>query len=432
MLANQQTPAQRLNAIVEQGLCIGCGLCQAVAGVDRIAVAKCKNGYEHPVIIGELNHEIVDKIYATCPGTRIEGLPENQVSFDAKQDNVWGVWHRIVLGYAGDEQIRHEGATGGVLTALASYLLVSKKVDFILHAKASTVNPTFGEAHLSFTHSDVLEGAGSRYGPTAPLLAIDQVLERDQPFAFIGKPCDIAALRNYAQYDRRVNLLVKYFLTPVCGGYWPPQEMNNFLRKNDIEPGQVTKLRYRGFGCPGATRVEVGDKIKDFHYLDIWGEGEAEWSLPFRCKICPDGIGEAADIAASDTWLGGSPNRIDSEIDPGMNAIIARTEQGVQLIADAVADGALEIESDIVPDRLSLYQPHQVTKKYAVWGRYQGLKQADRIVPQTARLRIEELAGELPKAYSDIQRAGTLRRIKQGKVEQPTPELFENNVLSDQ
>ena len=55
----------------------------------------------------------------------------------------------------------------------------------------------------------MIEAAGSRYGPAAPLIDIDQVLNREEPFAFIGKPCDIAALRNFAEIDVRVNRLVR-------------------------------------------------------------------------------------------------------------------------------------------------------------------------------------------------------------------------------
>ena len=37
-----------------------------------------------------------------------------------------------------------------------------------------------------------------------------KVLARNQPFAFFAKPCDVAALRNYAEQDPRVDALVKY------------------------------------------------------------------------------------------------------------------------------------------------------------------------------------------------------------------------------
>lgn len=81
-------PADRLYRIVEQGLCIGCGLCQAIAGPDRIRVMKTESGYEHPVVTGEIDHALVDRIYDTCPGTRIEGLPEREIAADTKLDNV--------------------------------------------------------------------------------------------------------------------------------------------------------------------------------------------------------------------------------------------------------------------------------------------------------------------------------------------------------
>jgi coenzyme F420 hydrogenase subunit beta len=425
-MSNSKSPGERLYAIVEQGLCIGCGLCQAVAGVERLRVTKTLSGYLQPVVEGELDDETVDCIYRICPGTRIEGLPRSLLEADTRHDNVWGPWRRIVRAWAGDPEIRFEGSTGGVLTALANYLLASKRVDFVLHVKASTTEPSFGEATLSFDESDVFEAAGSRYGPAAPLVDIKAALARNRPFAFIAKPCDVAALRNYARQDERVDRLVRYMLVMVCGGYGTPQGTNDFFRRVGIDPAQVTALRYRGRGCPGPTRVETGDEAREFHYIDYWGEDETTWALPFRCKICPDGIGEAADIAASDTWVGGGPNRVDSVDDPGTNALIARTRAGEELIAAAAEAGALTLEYDIVPDIMSVYQPHQVNKKYAVWARHQGLADAGRIVPRTEGLRIEQLARDLPDESNDFQRQGTQKRIEIGKATEPTPVASDN------
>ena len=215
---SDKTPAERLYAIVEQGLCIGCGLCQSVAGKDaqgkrRLNVVKTSNGYLTPVIESELDHETVDRIYATCPGTRVEGLPSRLIEADTRQDNVWGPWRRMVRAWAADPVVRFEGSTGGVLTALAAYLLASKRVEFVLHVKTSSSEPSFGEPTLSFTDADVFKAAGSRYGPTAPLLNIDEILERNQTFAFIAKPCDIGALRNYGKQDERESLVtLQYFI----------------------------------------------------------------------------------------------------------------------------------------------------------------------------------------------------------------------------
>ncbi len=422
-MTRRQSPSERLYAIVEQGLCIGCGLCQSIAGAESLRVCKTESGYEQPVVVGELDHATVDRIYAACPGTRIEGLPESLLEDDTRIDNVWGPWRRIVRAWAADPKIRFEGSTGGVMTALGQYLLASERVAFILQVRTSAAEPTFGERTLSFTDAAVIEAAGSRYGPAAPLIDIADVLARGEPFAFFAKPCDVAALRNYALQDQRVDALLRYCVVMVCGGYGTPQGTNEFFRRVGIDPDAVTALRYRGRGCPGPTRVETAAGAHEYHYIDYWGEDETTWTLPFRCKICPDGIGEAADLAVSDTWIGGGPNRIDSETDPGVNGVIARTRAGEELLAAAAAAGALEIEYDLAPDDMSVYQPHQMHKKYAAWARHQGLGDAGRIVPQTARLRIEELAAELPEESNRYQREGMRARVEAGKATLPTPKI---------
>ena len=417
-----EAAVRRMNAIAEQGLCIGCGICQAIAGKDRIEVAKNQDGNLRPIVRGDLDEDLVDQVYDICPGTTVRGLPERLVNGDTRADPVWGPWRRMVHAWASDAQFRYEGSTGGVLTALAGYLLTSGRVSFVLHTKASASDPAFGEYHLSFGRDDVLAAAGSRYGPTATLVGIDAVLDRDEPFAFIGKPCDIAALRNLARHDPRVNAQVKYWLTPVCGGYMPtPSRIETVRRLAGVEPEDLTGLRYRGRGCPGPTTIESRTGRLDLHYLDFWGEDASKWSLPFRCKICPDGIGESADIAAADSWPGGAPDRDTSEHDPGTNAVVVRTAAGAELLDAAARDGAVTLERDLSPEDLSGYQPHQVRKKYTVWPRLEGLARAGHVRPAYEGLRLEELAADLPPDMRAAQSEGTLQRIRDGKVGEATP-----------
>ena len=416
-------PADRLYRIVEEGLCIGCGLCEAVAGPDSVRMTVQPSGYEHPVVTGSVDHATVDTIYDTCPGTRVDGLADSLTPPDTTVDGVWGPWRRIVRAWATDPQVRHVGSTGGVLTALGQYLLRTGRVDFVLHTKASTSEPTFGECTTSYSEADVLEAAGSRYGPTATLRTIDRVLDQNRPFAFIGKPCDIAALRNLARHDQRVDRLVRYWLTPVCGGFGPPAFTDGFLERIGVQRSELTGFRYRGRGCPGPTRAETVDRVVESHYLDYWGDDASQWSLPWRCKICPDGIGESADLAASDTWPGGSPTREASASDLGTNAVVARTVAGHELLEAAAADGAITIEGDVTPDAMSGYQPHQVSKKRAVAPRLAGIAEEHRIRPRFTGLRLDELTAEMPVVVNDAQRAGTRQRIAIGKATEPRPSM---------
>lgn len=96
------SPAERLNRISEQGLCVGCGLCQTIAGPDRVRVEMTPTGYERPVIVGDIDHATVDKIYDVCPGIRVEGLPEGLVDPSTQHDKVWGAYRRVVRAFASD------------------------------------------------------------------------------------------------------------------------------------------------------------------------------------------------------------------------------------------------------------------------------------------------------------------------------------------
>ena len=419
MNESTQTPisaTERLNKIVNDGMCIGCGLCEPVAGADKVKVKKSAAGMLIPFASDNLDHETVDKIYDVCPGTRVEGLPEHLVDENTQHDLVWGDYRKMVLGWASDEETRFKASTGGALTALGQYLLTSNKVDFLLHARASKANPTFGEACLSLEVDDVINAAGSRYGPTAALINIDEVLNKNQPFAYIGLPCDIAALRNYAKLDNRVNKLVKYWLTPVCGGYMPTPSMRDFLNKLNIDFDQLSGFRYRGYGCPGPTRIELKDgTVIEKNYTDFWGEDESCWSLPHRCKMCPDGIGEAADIAASDTWPSGSPDPASEHLDPGTNAIVVRTAQGLALLNDAVDAGFITLGELVDPRYMNSVQPHQMNKKLKTRARYNGQRAAGSVVPRTARLRLDALYEANNPVDNQAQFEGAMKRAVERK-----------------
>ena len=114
--------------------------------------------------------------------------------------------------------------------------------------------------------------------------------------------------------------------------------MDRFLRDREgLDPDRLTAFRYRGHGCPGRMRYELDDgTCKEFRYTDFWGTDESQWVPPFRCKVCPDGIGEAADIAAADTWPGGSPDPATEAVEPfpTRGSIVARCHDCAVLCAN--------------------------------------------------------------------------------------------------
>lgn len=80
----------RFYRIVEDGVCIGCGLCQSLTGEHKVRMIKSQSGELRPQIQSELSSQDVDKVYATCPSTRAEGLPITDIDAASNYDPVWG------------------------------------------------------------------------------------------------------------------------------------------------------------------------------------------------------------------------------------------------------------------------------------------------------------------------------------------------------
>jgi len=407
-----------LSNIVQSGLCIGCGLCESIAGQQHIQIAMTPEGRERPIIQESVAPETMNRIGEVCPGLVIEGMPAAEITEQTTIDPMWGALLRLDRGYAAEPAVRFQGATGGVLTALAIYLLESQKVDFILHIAADPERPMRSKPHLSYTRADVLAGAGSRYGPAAPLRHFLEILEKEQPFAFIGKPCDINAIRNLAKYDSRVDTYCQYLLTLVCGGASELGKSWDILNDFGLSEDELTLFRYRGFGNPGRTRLEAKDgRAFELTYQEMWAE-ESQWRLQSRCKICPDAIGEGADIAASDVWPGGGPTGEDA----GFNGILTRTARGVRLLEAAVEEGALIIDRALTPRDMDGFQPHQVRKKEAVWARLEGLREAGHLAPDVSGLRIEALSQRNSVEANCAEKDGIQQRVQDGRFGEPLSE----------
>ena len=338
------TSIKKLSDIVDNGLCIGCGICQSIAGKDNLEISMTNKGRLEPKEIKKITPEIFNKILNICPGTIVEGLPKENIDDKAKHDLIWGYYLSLCYAWSTDKKIRFESSTGGLLNGLSLYLLESQKVKFILHTDGDPKQPMRSLSKFSYDKKDLVGGESrSRYGPASPLDKFHKALELNKPFAFVGKPCDISAIRQLSKIDQRVNELCKYLLTLVCGGFAEFTKSQDFIESFNVKEDELSIFRYRGFGNPGKMYIKTKDgREHDREYNSFWGE-ESTWRVPFRCKICPDAIGDSADIAALDTWRGGSPEGEDE----GFNAAIIRTKKGFELLNDASKAGYIKIGDEI-------------------------------------------------------------------------------------
>ncbi|WP_226576839.1 Coenzyme F420 hydrogenase/dehydrogenase, beta subunit C-terminal domain [Acuticoccus sediminis] len=362
-------------------------------------------GFLRPVPVGDVTRDEEKAISHVCPGRRLEvqaGEREN--------DPLWGPLVGVRIGYALDPEVRYAGSSGGALSAILANLLEVGAVDRVIQTSAA-IDPPYGNATVvSGTAEDVLAASGSRYAPSAPLAGLEAALATGQRYAFVGKPCDVAALRRLAEVDPRIDRQIPYMLSFFCAGVPSLNGVREVLRAMGVEPEDTARFRFRGDGWPGyATATRHDGTTARMSYNDSWGKILSR-HVQFRCKVCPDGTGMLADIACADAWHCDERGYPTFDEADGLSLIVSRTSKGEDLVLSTIRRRGLSAKR-VAVDEIAAMQPGQLRRRRAVLARLAALRLARGRGPDFRGFNMLRAAqsGRMSNHFREF--AGTLRRL---------------------
>jgi coenzyme F420 hydrogenase subunit beta len=317
----------------------------------------------------------------------------------------WGPVLEIWEGYAEDKEIRFKGSSGGVVTALALYGLEKEDAGGVLQVGASVEFPWQCETVFSRDRKMLLDCAGSRYCPASPCEQLDYIRESARPSVFIGKPCDVAALARLRLVDPLLDCKIALAISIFCAGTPTARGTEALLGALQVKPEQLETLRYRGCGWPGETVAEIkGGRIHQMTYEQSWGEILSKYEQ-FRCRLCPDGTGEFADIACGDPWY----RKIESG-DTGRSLVLVRNEKGKTFLRNAMRAGYVKLEQ-VGADTVSRSQKSLLRRRRHLWGRLVTMRLLGLPVPAYKGFSLFANWTRLPAIEKIRSIAGTLKRI---------------------
>lgn len=398
---------------VEKGkLCAGCGLCAGIAP-GAIEMTNEEPGYARPRQLAPVTRAIDQAIADTCPGLTVFGWDR---MIDAAQTHEsWGPYLECLTGHAIDPAVRHAGSSGGMISALAIHALESGLAAQVLHVVGDRDFPTGNRTVLSRNRAEVLARAGSRYAPSSPLIDIDRLLDAGTPTVFIGKPCDVSALRSLAVRDPRVDQVFPLKLSFFCGGIPSHAGAARIVEAMGLVPNEITDFRYRGNGWPGLTVArERSGRTGEMRYEDSWGRYLSS-QVQFRCKICPDPVGGVADIACADAWYGGESGYPQFDEADGRSLVMVRSAIGQAFLAEALRAGMVSTEPLAIAE-VDLMQPAQARRKRRIAARMAAWRAALRPVPEMKGLLVATATRKERPHLLLKEFLGTIRRVLQGRI----------------
>lgn len=391
-------------------LCMGCGACKAVCPQKAVTLHNYEDEGIRPVVDEELC-KLCGACIETCPGIR------NHAHHDAdkrKEYAYFGPYLNIYEAYATDDIIRYQGSSGGVATALAFYCLKAGISESVINTGPNKNDPCINESQMCTSYDNLVASTGSRYSPASPCELIDKTRGRNKPSVFIGKPCDISAVRNAQSHTEEYKKSVFPLISIFCAGTPATKGIRNYLKERNVNSNEIEDVRFRGSGWPGNLSFlnkKNHERITLEPYEKVWDY--VQRYRPLRCYLCADGTGETADISCGDAW------HLDVKTSqPGVSLIITRTKMGQKIVEEACKSGVVNIKPSNLSNVIRA-QRGLLSRKQELFGRYLFLKLFGIPVPLYKGWQLAYLWGTSSPTSIFRSIASTLKRILIRKLYKP-------------
>jgi coenzyme F420 hydrogenase subunit beta len=372
-----------IQEVVNKGLCISCGACSAASSLGRVKMQESvPRGMYFPTLSQKSPKWGRGTEFEVCPGKGYEiveigkDLFEDALAHDINLGRWIGAW----ASQATTESLMERASSGGVMTAIADYLLGKNFVQGVVVTRMTYgVGGPRPETIIATSRDELVSSQGSKYCPVPVLEIIHEIKRFHGKVLFIGTPCQIAGLRMLQRSDPTLLDKIPLTVGNFCGGFRDLRETNTLIKRSGLQPAEVTYFRYRGGGQPGTMAIKDTKGRSSFlsypNYARMTGLAKNK-----RCRLCVDATAELADFACGDAWIprfmnSGSP----------WSLVLTRSSYAEFLLQEMRLSGKLKLAEVTVAEIKKSQHDNLMSKK----------------VRQAPRRRLFRLLGmELPKFES--------------------------------
>jgi coenzyme F420 hydrogenase subunit beta len=320
-------------------LCNRCGSCVGLS--EGKIVFENKEGKYLPKTKAPIEDEMAETLWTACTGKEFN-FPEYKKAFYPKASHFHeytGPYENICIGYAKDENIRRNSASGGIISAVLIYLLEKGEIDGAVCLRMSHTTPWLSEPFIATTRKDIMEAAQSKYTISSVNELLPEIEDFKGVLAYVGLPPQVQSIRKLQKINHPSVKNIKYIFGPFYGNTLYFSSIKSFLKTyKERDYTQIEKLYFRHGEWPGNMRIEMKSgriiELKKFH---------ANYLIPFHVLknslYCTDFTNEFTDISGGDAWA-----PVYEDRGKGFSMIITRSEKGQKIIDNMMRDGFLSAD----------------------------------------------------------------------------------------
>lgn len=328
---------KNVQSIVDDKLCMGCGICQDSCPKKCITIEHGKTSV-CPIVY---QNDCIDcgLCLMSCPGKGLKLKEEGQSLFSAKHNRYVGAYLKSYTGWSMDKNIRFHSASGGVVTQFLIYLLDKGLIDGAIVVGVSANNKMLSKAFVAKTKEEILHAKSSKYVTTSVEGVMSDIKAHPGRYVCVGLPCHIQAYRLFAKTHKFARERIIGYFAIYCSLNKIDLSADYYSYRYKFHYSNIKRFAYRDDGCMGYMKFEGYDgNVKKIPYVHFW-LGSHSFFINKRCLVCNDHFGELADISFGDVNI---PPYNEDKV--GINSIVSRSEYWDSLLHTALNDRYLHIE----------------------------------------------------------------------------------------
>lgn len=339
----------RIDSILKNKLCIGCGICEGACPTGSISLVT-KKGQFVPMIDDTtcINRKGCQRCYDVCSGA---GIALNALAnryFDNENilcNEKIGKHLKCYTGYSTNYDNRYHCASGGMLSQFLIFLLEKKYIDGAVVTAFDASKELLVSSYIAKTKDEVLRAKGSKYAPVTFNNTIRDIKkDKGKKFIIVGLPCHIHGFRKYEKLDKSFKKKIIGYFGLYCSGGRSFYLTEYVFNKLEIDKKGLSYFAYRDEGCLGSLVAKgiSSTTLKPFFVKERFQQYYntlRSFFVPRRCLFCPDHFAELADVSFGDIHV--EPYLHDKV---GINSLVLRNPQFLAWLHEAVEDGCMKIE----------------------------------------------------------------------------------------
>lgn len=333
--------------IVDNSLCIGCGVCTLASA--KIEIGMNNQGFYRASLSGSLSETEEATALAICPFSN-SSLNEDQLSQTLFPDaiNCEPIASKYItcnIISQTDEQARLESTSSGFTTWLLTKLLESGDIDGVIHVGTQVQDnqPILFNYVVSRDIESVRKNSKTKYYPVELSEVLASIQSDSSRYAVVGLPCFIKALQNLRCSDSFWKSKIVFCIAIFCGHLKSSLFTDNIIRVAGLSHSKLIDINYRKKSPSWSAANYITEISTDTTQTLVnlnsvtggtWNTGGFKY---FACNFCDDILGETADVSIGDAWM--EPYRSDWR---GTNNVIIRNSV-IENLVRAMGNSELEV-----------------------------------------------------------------------------------------